>query len=65
MKIYLIYDTKDNELFVMRGTAKSLGRRLDVEPRKIREYSHSGYLVKRRYRVILEEEEEEEYADQS
>lgn len=60
MRVYLVYDTKDNELFVMRGTAKTVARKLEVHPDKVRDYARIGSLIKRRYRVIRERDEEDE-----
>ena len=59
MKIYLAYDTYDNELFVTRGTANAVAKVLDVHPYKVRDYARIGSLINRRYRVILERDEED------
>lgn len=59
MKIYLIYDTLDSELFVTRGTANAVAKVLNVHPYKIRDYARIGSLINRRYRVILERDDED------
>ena len=59
MRIYQVYDTKENELFIMRGTANQIARQLAVAPRIIREYCITGSLVKRRYKIYLENTDDE------
>ena len=54
MRIYQVYDTKDNDLFIMRGTAKYIGRQLKVTPDVIRHYCILGRLVNKRYKIYLE-----------
>ena len=59
MRIYQIYDTKDHDLFIMRGTANYIARQLGVTPRVIRQYCIEGILVKKRYKVYLENTDDE------
>ena len=56
MRIYLVYDTHDNDIFVMRGTAKRVARTLEVTPKKVRDYARQGNLLKRRYKVVIDED---------
>lgn len=59
MRIYLVYDTKDNDLFIMRGTANYIGRQLEVNPNVIRHNCILGRLVKKRYKIYLENTDDE------
>ena len=56
MRIYLIYDMFDNELFIMRGTARAIAKTLNVDAKKVRDYARTGSLIKRRYRVVIDED---------
>ena len=54
MNIYNVYDIKNNEQFVMSGTARQLARKLNTRPKTIREYAKLGFLVQKRYKIILD-----------
>lgn len=54
MNIYNVYDIKNNEQFVISGTARQLARKLNTKPKTIREYAKLGFLVQKRYKIILD-----------
>ena len=56
MRIYNVYDTLNNEQYVMSGTANQIARKLYTRPKYIREYAKIGYLIHKRYKIILDEE---------
>ena len=54
MNINNVYDTLNKEQFVMSGTARQLARKLNTKPKTIREYAKLGFLVQKRYKIILD-----------
>lgn len=54
MNMYCVYDTWDNDVYVMRGSAKLLGRAFKCSPKRIRENAKSGYLIHGRWKIVRE-----------
>ena len=56
MRIYNVYDTLNNEQYVMSGTANQIARKLYTKPKYIKKKKKIGYLIHKRYKIILDEE---------
>lgn len=56
MRIYIVYDTYDNEIYVTRGIAKKVARVLGVTANNVRKNALRGSLIKRRYRVVIDKD---------
>ena len=57
MHMYLVYDMKECELFVMRGNAKQIARVLDVSPKTVLNDAKTGSLIDNRYKVVKDYDE--------